>query len=313
MKKLIFLTAILLTVGMSSAAMAEILTLPLGATYIKFDNREQISAVGNAITAPSGAKEQNWGVFIASSISKGDLSTDPQNFDPGTDPSDSIWSALFGGIPVAGEITGIFWGIQAAAPPPGVALASQGGKIRFYFDETPDASLAAAMPSDRTADDTFTNFTDGTLLAELDFKPGGVAPAPITIVGSATPSGGGFAGVADSFADVVDTDSDGDIDADDGAWAPYLAGKYFPTLFGAGNADLKFRNGYSSPGQPTGHPWDAMGSITVGTDTIPVPIFGAQSTDPARAYVVPEPTTLLLVGLGLFGLAGIGRKKYLKK
>jgi hypothetical protein len=229
MKKLILLTAILLTVGMSSAAMAEILTLELGATYIKFDNREQISAVGNAITAPSGAKEQNWGVFIASSISKGDLSTDPQNFDPGTDPSDSIWSALFGGIPVAGEITGIFWGIQAAAPPPGVALASQGGKIRFYFDETPDASLAAAMPSDRDPlsvgdDAAFTGFTEGTLLAELAFLPGGIGPAPVTIVGTVTPGGGGFTGVANSYANVVDIDSDGDIDADDGVWAPYLAG-----------------------------------------------------------------------------------------
>lgn len=40
---------------------------------------------------------------------------------------------------------------------------------------------------------------------------------------------------------------------------------------------------------------------------------GPVAVEPTRYYAVPEPASMLLVGSGLIVLAGIGRKKFLKK
>lgn len=269
-----------LVVG-ANIALATPFMPPAGPLYIKFDNHEQISPSGT-MQSPSGASESNWGIFKVSSIATGNALNDPQNFTSGT----QIWADI-----QPGEITGMFGGIQLRDLHPG-AIDSKGGSLYLYWDDVENASLGAATVGQRTGDSIFTNFTDGTLLAKIDFVPGAIVPgeADTTIRGSAVPLlGFAFFGAANSY---------GNIDlAAGGLWAALLDEEYFDTLLGQNTADMKFRNVYEN-GLLGIDSWD-------GVDASGNKIFGAQSTDPARAYATPEPATIGLLGMGLVGLARV--------
>lgn len=291
-KYLRVLAMVAVSVGIAASAFAAPYMPPLGPLYIKFDNIEQLSPT-NQIVSPEGNNEGNWGLVIVSTIAVGDLTADPENFDPISPP---IWTDGVGG-----QITGIFGGITAlkGGPP----LNSTGGELWLYWDEPGLAgagttvTLGPVLPVARTGDFQYPGFTDGILLAKITFVPGAIVPDPtVTITGTTVPTTTSFTGIANSYGNVADVNGDGVIDSADGAWAALLDGNYFTTLLGPNTADLKFRNIYEGPKAPWNGP--------AGSD-----IIGAQSSDPARAYAVPEPASLLLLGSGLAGLAGFSRRR----
>ncbi len=306
MRKLFFISLLMLMVGVSQTAFS----LPYvpeipddQPLYFKFNNYEQISPSGS-IVAPSGTLEQNWGILDTTSVAVGDLSVLPS----GDEPIDhqlfarggGVWADVgFGGE----ELTAIFWGIQNDTTNTSNQLAGTNGWVDLYFDDDPATEFSSAYdPADRTADDMYAGATEGVFLARLELLNGAIEEGEpdTSIIGSITPTPDGFTeGSADTFGGIVaDVDGDGILyePLDDGAWAFHLDSNWFDTWLGPNTADLRFKNSYNPLST-----WNGP----AGTD-----IVGAISDDPARAFSqpIPEPTTVLLVGVGLLGLAGVGRR-----
>ena len=109
-------------------------------------------------------------------------------------------------------------------------------------------------------------------------------------------------GHADAFADVVDVNGDGVINALDGAWAALLDGNWFfvdtngDGTFGGPGERRDIRFGNSTNGLAS---WD-----TAGTD-----IVGLRSNDPGRVFTVPEPSTLGILSVGLLALGFTLRRR----
>jgi hypothetical protein len=242
--------------------------------FIQAQGREQI-APGNNIVAPSGATEGNWGVLKFSNIYLGDLTTSPTDWNSVGSP---LWVDGQGNNE---QITGLFWNTQnilatdPAPCPAGTICSRPGGIMDLYWDDATGTNAGLGQPlTDRTADDAFTNFTDGTFLVRLMWATG-IDPlrSDIAITGDTVPVTGGFSGFADSFMNVDPSKP--------GLWTDLLDADYFTTAFGT--RDLKLRNTYTF--QPS---W---GDGSTG-------IFGADLTDPARAFSVPTPSTLVLFAAG---------------
>ena len=310
--------------GVAGAGMAAPFVPDSGPIYFQFNNLEQLSltnAIDTSGFTGGPLTEGNWGVFNLSSIQEGGVTIPHKDIAGGP----VVWSDDGPGGST-GQIHGIFYGINntsvTVVPPvlpsfPGSTIVTgTGGWMDVYWTEAGSDTITTSDlnggfdDSDRTDYNKAGKFTDGTLLVRLAFAPGIIdGDATTTVLGDFTGTDIG-SGSADFFADVVDMNSDGVIDALDGLWAPLMDQDwFFVDTDGNGvdgeageRRDLRFSNKTDS--LPS---WGVPGGGTDGTN-----IIGLRSNDPGRVFVVPEPTSLALMGLGLMGV-GFGSRLRARK
>ncbi|MGE3849208.1 MAG: hypothetical protein AB7I01_20175, partial [Gammaproteobacteria bacterium] len=244
MRKTLTSVAIALALGAGAAQAAPIVLPPASPIFFQFNNLEQVGPANN-IVVPGGsidvtgdgipdtpANEGNWGVFNISSMQNGAVATQNQDISGG--PAFFFDDGVSGGLEPftqQGQVTGIFYGISLTS-----GTTATGGFIDIYWEDAANDDVTATdlngttfAPTERTAANQAGRFTDGELVVRLQFKPGiltgdnfNTLSSDIDVTGTITGEG-----QAQFFADVVDINNDGVIDAADGAWAHALDGNWF--------------------------------------------------------------------------------------
>jgi hypothetical protein len=188
--------------------------------------------------------------------------------------------AWYDGTTGVDEITGSFHDIfvhkVVQYTPTLFDVLSSGGQLDLYYDSTADW------------DGSDLHATDGTLMVSFQFIPGIIPGDALTTVnGSVNALTNPLSGQAFGYLAVI---------PGSGAWAQYFDGNAIPGVAGApANADALIQSNFTGPfADPHG-------------------VYNITSFDPVRGTIVPEPGTMMLLGVGLILVAGTSRKRLIKK